>query len=277
MPWIALLLLLVSCGQKNTDLPLTLTFRPNQSCSKSCFNDYRALKGKVDNRDYLAFANFGYKGIGRCRGHAIISQMLSELAIFDGKKERCLDGSTATSCLDIYRQQVKNIMQGNVEVIEGFENLYEFSKHPEIQNLLKQYIRSFSHRFNASKIPLPPHHYENDDVAIFYELLQRVKLNQRPYVGIRGINIGDHAVLVHDHSFNSHGNILCVHDSNIILHDGPDHCHNYFYVQEGKIMYQRYQKGSTELFVLSLTQDENIRVAKYIQARYNYCQQQKNC
>jgi hypothetical protein len=287
MRWL-LLLFFISCNQVN-DLKNTVIDSDDNSprgqkpsCQNICPNDFNILKGRNNNRDYLAFENFGFNGIGRCRGHAIVNQMVFELSNFKNDlKYNCNTEKLTTICKNIIEQSVQEIMQYKVANFPGFNNLYELSSHPEVQEILKSYIRGTSHRFKASMANIRDHNAENQRVAIFEELAYRVRENQRPYVGVRGDDIGNHALLVYQEDFKDNRRVLCVHDSNIIFHDQEDDCFNYFYLEDGDVYYQRYEKSPTRLFIFSLTNDEDRRVARYIKARYDSCvtenKAQKRC
>lgn len=241
-------------------------------CESLCHNDFRILKGRNNSRDYLAFENFGYNGIGRCRGHAIVNQMVFELSNFkQDLKLNCNTQKLTNSCKFLIEQNVQDIMQYKVANFPGFQNLFELSSHPEVQEILKSYIRGTSHRFKASMANIRFNNTENPKVAVFEELALRVNENQRPYVGIKGDAVGHHALLVYQEDFKDNKRVLCVHDSNIIFRDIEDDCYNYLYLEEGNVYYKRFEQLATRLYIFSLTNDEDRRVARYIKARYDQC------
>lgn len=279
--------ILTSC-QQNEDLKLVdlkisnPLNNPNArvipKCADTCPKDFRILKGKNNDRDYLAFANFGHRGVGRCRGHAIVNQKVYELSNF--KYDTKLDCNTtklSDECKKIVSEKINKIMNFQVQDFPGFKNLYEFSNHPQIKEMLKSYVRSIGHRYRALRAEIRDRNYENEKEAIFHEVIMRVKERQRPYIGIKGAAVGNHAVIAHEERFIDKRSVLCVHDSNIILHQYKDNCHNYLYMEDGDVYYKRHNMDSTILYILSLTNDEDKRVAKYIEARYNYCINNTKC
>lgn len=273
-------LLLTSCQQYKDDLlpaeqkPYQHIVRETPKCNDICFNDYRALKGKNNNRDYLAFANFGYRGIGRCRGHAIVNQKVYELTNFkDDTLLNCNTKILSDECKEIIADKLQRLMNGNeVQSFPGFKNLYQLSNHPQVKQILKSYVAGISHRYRAVRAQIRDmDQYDSLFEAIFYEVTYRVKENQRPYIGIQGAKVGHHAVLAHSLEYKNEGEVICVHDSNIIFHDDEDQCQNYIYLQKDSVYYKRHKQEATILYTFSLTSDEDKRVEQYIQARYAHC------
>lgn len=273
--------LLTSCLQNHKDLKMVDEVRkPYQEnrevpkCKNICSQDFKVLKGKTNNRDYLAFANFGYRGIGRCRGHAIINQKVYELTNFENEMSiNCNTKDMSKNCKEIISTKLKTLINENkVQSFPGFTNLYEFSSHPEIKQMLKSYVAGISHRYRAGRAKIRDvNQYDSLTEAIFYELKARVLENQRPYIGIKGAKVGHHAVLAHSLEYKNNHEVLCVHDSNIIFRDEEDQCLNYIYLLENKVYYKRYNKEATILYTFSLTSDEDKRVQGYIAARYEHC------
>lgn len=281
MKIILVVLLLTSCSKEKEDL---YSLKPSgqeniyqhekvlPTCEEVCPKDFRVLKGKKNDRDYLAFANFGYRGIGRCRGHAIVNQKVYELSNFkQDSKLNCNTPNLSNKCKEIISDKLFKLMKFEVQNFPGFTGLYDFSNHPEVQRILKTYIRGISHRFKASRAHIRDNSYDNINESIFNEIILRVKENQRPYIGIQGAKVGHHAVIAHTNEFIAGESVICVHDSNIIFHKEADHCHNYISIKDGNVYYKRYEKEETILNTFLLTNDEDKRVAKYIQARHSYC------
>lgn len=280
MKIILVVLLLTSCSQQREDLfnteikpdklPRLETLKPK--CNELCPEDFRSLKGKSNDRDYLAFANFGYRGVGRCRGHAIVNQQVYELINFkNDSKLDCNTKSLSEDCRELISAKLSKLMNFEVQSFPGFSNLYEFSNHPEIKEMLKSYVRGISHRYRAGRAQVRDDSYENYKESVFNEIILRVKENQRPYIGIKGATVGHHAVIAHSNEFKEEGAVLCVHDSNIIFHEKEDQCFNYIYLNEGNVYYKRHDKVESILYTFSLTNDEDKRVAKYIKARHAHC------
>lgn len=280
MKIILVVLLLTSCSKQKEDLINKIKVETNSylqvkelpRCEDICSNDYRSLKGKNNDRDYLAFANFGYRGVGRCRGHAIVNQKVYELTNFkNDSKLDCNTKKLSQDCREIISEKLSRLMSFEVQNFPGFKNLYELSSHPEIKEMLKSYVRGISHRYKAGRGSVRDNSYPTYKESVFNEILLRVKENQRPYIGIKGESVGHHAVIAHSDDFKAGAPVICVHDSNIIFHEEADQCHNYIYMKNDSVYYKRYRKDETNLYTFSLTNDEDRRVTKYVQARYAHC------
>ena len=240
-----------------------------RSCSDICFKDYRALKGNDSKYNFLNFMNFGHRGIGKCRGHAIVGQKLSELASFSGSHE-CNKSTPSLRCQRIITQGIRRVMSFKTHQFRGFSNLYEFSSNSFVKEKLKSYIRGISHRYKATRANLRDTNFETINESIFYELKMRVKERQQPYIGIKGDTIGNHAVIAYDIDYKDEGEVLCIRDSNIILKEG-ERCQNYIYKDGNQIKYFRVNKPLATLFVFLLMSDEDKRVSRYIDSRYSIC------
>ena len=74
-----------------SDLPEPTPDPQKPNCEVVCS---KPLKYSSSNTgfDYLSFPNFGYRGIGRCRGHALVMQKFSMLAEFDDTQSSCDTG-----------------------------------------------------------------------------------------------------------------------------------------------------------------------------------------
>ncbi len=239
------------------------------ACSDICFNDYRALKGNDSEYNFLNFMNFGHRGVGKCRGHAIVGQKLSELASFSGTHQ-CNKDYPSADCQRIITQGIRRVMEFKTHKFRGFKNLYDFSSNRFVKEKLKSYIRGISHRYKATQAKLRDTSFDTTNEAIFYELKMRVKERQQPYIGIKGDTVGNHAVIAYDLGYKGVGEVLCIRDSNIILNEG-EHCQNYIFKDGYKIKYSRVNKPIANLFVFMLMSDEDKRVSRYIDSRYSRC------
>lgn len=237
-------------------------------CEKICEDSPRVLNHDRSGLSYLAFPNFGYRGIGRCRGHAITTQKMSILAKF--KKQGGCD-LEAQECIDGLIAATKNILKNNIATyIYGFNNLYEFSQVPQIKEFLHHQVKSYGHRYYASAVRIQNQQSEVREVNIFYELLDRVKSNQLPYVGVVGKLTGSHALLIYDHDFVDGREVLCARDPNIVL-GYAENCQSYAYIEEDKIYYKRHDRDADLLSKFKLTTDEDKRLVIYQKSLYNQC------
>lgn len=243
--------------------------RPLPKCEVICDNSQELFK-ETDQFSYLSFVNFGFRGIGRCRGHAIITQNLAKLAFFDHSDRSCVKSAYDSQCASNALEQIKNILSYKAEKIIGFPDILTMSEHPKIKAYLKMRVRSISHKYSARTVVPENPQSDNQFTNIFYELVARVERNHEPYIGIKGGAVGDHALLAYDYKRTAYGDTLCVRDSNFIPPNGLE-CRSIIYHQNGEIYYKRADLDPTKLFIFNLMTDENIRVEKYRVAQKKYC------
>lgn len=261
MKW-ALLLFLVACGAKNSVTPPQGTARQPGGLlqPKTCSPD--ALPAAhIRNEDYLAFPNFGFRGIGRCRGHALLTQKLTLLMRFNPQDTTPLDCDTdPVVCRQKIRSLLDQVEKNNPVVVPGFASLAEFSAQPVIRGVLKGRIISYGHKYMANRIPLPGD--ETRSILVYREAMRRVLLHQMPYLGIEGSLVGDHGVLAYATEFKDQKRVLCIRDPNIVPKQGREECDNYMYVDEGRVRYVRFERPEDSV-LLNITDDEDRRVRGY--------------
>lgn len=251
-----LLALLLSCAKDNSNSSQALTERAPEEIKPepSPYCAFGALpKNWVRAEDYLSFANFGYRGVGRCRGHALLTQELIYLLRFDptlADEWSCWQSSEY--CRNAVYEMLQKTKQGLVVTVPGFKNLAEFSSAPLVEAILRGRIISYETRYSARRLPLPG--YNNRSIAVFEELKKRTRLHQRPYVAINGALVGSHGVLA-DHVER---NVVCVRDPNLVPESGIEECQNYFY-REGDIIRYVRSRRPEDTVSLELTEDENQR------------------
>lgn len=273
-----MLTLIVGCGQKDIQKikPIINPIPHDRSqndevprrelplCNSYC-EDKNNLISNWDKYDYLSFTNFGFRGIGRCRGHAIITQQLSQLIHFD-YSTKCLGGS----CVDDALEKIKMALNFKAVTIKGFESLYELSSKPRIETYLKMRIRSISHKYSARGIEVDERYSDRREINLFYYVKDQVVLGHRPYIAIKGINIGHHALLAYEHSQNHYGEVLCVKDSNYIPINGLE-CKSFLFIKDEAIYYKRADLEPRMLFIFNVMTDDLIREQKYLKTQRNYC------
>ena len=243
-------------------------------CSQTCPSDYRILQGNRTQFNFMNFKNFSYRSIGKCRGHAIVGQKLSELAYFEQSSE-CMKTSSNKCAQDI-RAGIRSIINFKTYTFFGFPNLKEFSSNDTVKNILKSYVRATSHRYRANQASIRDLGYENAHESIFHELILRVKENQQPYIGIKGDSVGQHAIVAYDIAFREGHEVLCIRDSNILFEHGES-CQNYLYFKNSKVRYKRFKRKVANLFTFQLMSDEDRRVKKYISAQVERCLKKIKC
>lgn len=215
----------------------------------------------VRAQDYLAFPNFGYRGVGRCRGHAILSQKLLLLLRFEPNQGTLWDCDTdPVACRQDIRAVLDAVEENKVVVVPGFASLAEFSAHPVVQVILRGRIISYGSRYSANRLPLPGD--ESRSVLVFKEALRRVSLHQIPYLALNGVEVGNHGVLGYAESVKDGQRVLCVRDPNIVPAQGREECDNYFFQDGDNVRYVRYARPE-DIVSVELTDDEDRRTNEY--------------
>jgi hypothetical protein len=268
---------MVSCGKNEIDSTKnSIVIIPNKipnkvPTTKTCRFDTSILKGSTGNWNFLGFENFGFRGIGRCRGHAIISQKFSELASFSPAGE-CSISSYNFKCQREIDIGINKIINFQTHTFRGFSSLYEFSTNAYVRVKLKNIISGISHRFSAISANIRDYNPSNKQTSIFNEIILRIKENQQPYIGIKGEGIGHHAIIGYSLDYIDGSEVICIRDSNFIQRISGEVCNNYLKLELNKVYYQRNNLPLSKLFIFALTSDEDIRVKRYIKAQYNNCQ-----
>lgn len=248
-------------------------------CDKKCTNNFEVIPENKDPQGYLAFPIPGYLGIGRCRGHAIVTQQFNMLSRFqpENKVNDCGPKNMTSKCVSYYSSLIDKVTRENkVAEIPGFSSLAEFSSTPAIYKILYKKVVGFSHKYYAN-----PGHLEAQGVSrkksVFNELINRVKNRQQPYIGIKGLGVADHAILATDVRKIGRQEIICVSDSNQRSFNPlrEDPCENYIQMVAGVPTYKT-RKGQTKpLTKFNLYSDEDKRLQGYVQAWQDECVRQK--
>lgn len=237
------------------------------SCQDYCQNVDLFRQKEDDGFNYLSFANFGHNGIGRCRGHALLTQKMTLLGLFsDGK--RC--DLKARPCLDKYRTIISNIRRFSFQKIPGFNNLKEFSAHPRIQPILRGIVAGTSHRYRGGKAYIADTSYETLNEQYFFEIKRRLDLGHLPYIGVYGPKTGRHGLVAYEETLKDGRNIICAKDPNVVLEEA-ERCDNYFYLEGEEIYYHRMGKERDLLTDFKITSDEDRRVKRYEKALMRKC------
>jgi len=243
---------------------------PDITCEKYCSDKNHFEEIEDNGFSYLSFPNFGYNGVGKCRGHALLTQKMTFLAKFDESPGCDLEEST---CLDIYRKGIYKIKKYGTFKIKGFKNLLEFSSHHKIKPILRNIVKYTPHRYKTGVAYIENPIYPTKEENNFYEIKRRLTLGHYPYVGIFGPKTGNHGLIAYEDTFKGSQNIICAKDPNIIL-DNAENCDNYFYLEEGQIYYKRLNRDEDKLSKFNLTGDEDKRVEKYRKALTKNCIQE---
>ena len=259
-------------GMENvTTIANTLSFK---SCDRICKDNYQALPKNYNPDNYLAFPVPGYLGVGRCRGHAIITQKFSLLAVWNSSDnpEKCGPKNMTRECLSMYRGIIRDILSGEkVREVPGFKSLLQFSAHAAIKDILYQNVIGYSHKFNSGLGFTEP---KTSSLAqnTFYELIKRTKNNQRPYVGIKTLTGVDHAILIERTAYLKDEQILCVSDPNQRNYEKFNNqpCVNYIKLRNNQPIYVKNGRESS-LINLNVFEDEDLRTLNYVKAWKNRC------
>jgi hypothetical protein len=223
-------------------------------CSKNHFSDLID-----DGFSYLSFTNFGHRGVGRCRGHALVTQKMSILGQFSGGHRCDLEKQ---SCLAMYKSGIDKIVNYKTFEFIGFSNLLELSSEPKLQRYLRSIVANTSHRYRAVQGFMANRAYDTEQMNMYSELIRRVTKSQLPYVGVLGQLTGAHALLVYKTQFQSGGTVLCARDPNF-KSDTIENCENYFFKDGGKVYFKRHNKPADYMSSFRITSDEDERTRQY--------------
>ena len=245
---------------------------PPQTSLKDCQTYCASLnvfeKYQKPHMSHLSFTNFGYRGVGRCRGHALLNQRLSTLVEFQ-PRGGC-DISTPT-CIDSLKQKVQIALRDEAVVIRGFKNLFEFSSVPEMHRYLRSIVAGTSNRYRATLGYIENPNYDTLQESVFYELQRRVNLGQLPYVGLEGNLTGSHAVIAYAEEFKNNMHVICTRDPNY-LYGGKEQCDNYFYVNKNsEVFYKRKNKLPDFMFSMKVYSDDDERMESFESALTSKC------
>lgn len=248
---------------------------PNVTRRRLVNCDYYCANWKVDNDlnfNTMSFPNFGYLGIGRCRGHAIVTQKLSQLLVFK-PSERCTEDSF--TCRNRLIEKLRNALI-NFEVVEipNYENLLELSQDFVLKQYLRGWVRGTPANFSARRSDVRVDQYTDPKKNLFFDIIQKIEMGMVPYLGILGsFKISSHALLATQIKYNEDGQVICVEDSNIVTDISTgDLCENYLYYDDlGQNLY--YQKGqlTERLNYIGTYTDDEYRHQRYQAAWYSYC------
>jgi hypothetical protein len=240
-------------------------------CEEVCDKKSSIIKSNIRGFSYLGFANFGYRGVGRCRGHALFTQRMSILGKF--KSSGGCDVNEP-ACIQNLLTGIQKIIEFKPHVFNGYRSLYDLSLVPEIQQYIYDHIKFVDHRYNAGPGKVRNRHFTSRALNVFYELEARTNSGQLPYVGVIGRLTGSHALLIYKTEYIGNRDVLCARDPNIVLGYRED-CQSYFYIEKGQVYYKRFDRLSDYMQKFELTSDEDRRVKIYTNSLYKQCLQEK--
>lgn len=259
-----LILLLLGCQDKGAGplVRLDEELEPDESLPDAPLCSRGALpKGIVRDQDFLSFPNFGYRGIGRCRGHALLSQRLLYFMRFDPTSPREWNcEADPLDCQSQFQKKLEAIFDHQIIFIRGYRNLQELSSELALRSLLRSEILRIPDRYSATPIVL--NSSASRQAALFKEMKRRVRLNHLTYVALKGEEVGAHGVLV----YKLQGpHRVCVRDPNIIPHGGMEDCQSYFTLVGESIFYMRENRGES-MVVAEIFSDEEVRLNSFRQS-----------
>jgi hypothetical protein len=236
-------------------------------CESICNKTKSIIKSNNEGFSYLSFANFGYRGIGRCRGHALLTQQMSILAKFNPNIS-C--DTNSSECLNKLILGVQKIIENKTHVFNGYESLYDLSQVPEVKQYIYDHIKLVNHQYSANPVYIENDLYNTRALKVFYELEKRATEGQVPYVGVIGKQTGSHALLIYKTDYVGNRDVLCARDSNIVTGQAED-CSSYIFVENNRVFYKRYDRSADFLSKFELTSDEDKRVRTYANSLYKNC------
>ena len=239
------------------------------SCKTYCSEDQNILNHDQSGFSYLSFVNFGYRGIGRCRGHALVMQKMSILARYQRDGGCDLKDN---NCIETIKEGIQKVMNFETHTFKGFNNLLDLSSVPELKQQLWNIVANTSHRYSARPVPIDEAKATTSIRArsVFTELKKRTLMGQLPYVGVKGAATGAHALLTYEVSFVGAKEVLCARDPNV-SHGRAEACESYFYQEDGKVYYQRFDRKPDYMSMFEIFTDEDLRLEKYVASLQKSC------
>jgi hypothetical protein len=237
------------------------------TCEKICNEQKVSLEHQDDGLNFLSFTNFGYMGVGRCRGHALLTQKFSLLASYD---ENSICTKSDELCLNDYKIGIEKIQLYKPHTFKGVSNLLHFSSIPEVKDILYSIVKRTSHKYSGGMAYIKNPNHENNKINYFNEIKRRLRLNHLPYVGLAGKLTGKHAVLIYASQAINNQDVLCARDPNVLLKQSES-CENYFYINDSQVYYQRYGRDSDLMTTFKLTKDEDRRILLYTESLRPLC------
>ncbi len=281
------------------------------SCKKLCPDNFEIFKKPPFENNIreltsyshsLSFRNSGamkassIRGTsGYCWGHASVTSKFNRLAFFDPSDdslkrqlESAPDSLQRKYAIQEYKKIVDAIVDNKVKTIPGFSNLYELSRHPDLQTYIADKVaKSWANRamslqgmFTALKdSPMK----RDESEALFQEVQNKIDTNQQPQIVFtdKDEKFKTHAVLV-SHIEESDGmKKLCIRDNN----ESPfrnEFCENYMYIsEEGSIVYNDDLNPSNrywgELGSVKLAHNDDSDAIEQFHSLREHCADQKDC
>lgn len=246
--------------------------------ANSCYPDSRILPQYSNSKNFLSFENFGYRGVGRCRGHAIVAQKMDMLSKFKLDQPHPCFGQDNETCYTTIYNLVKNVMSGKVVEIGGFDSLFEFSKDPIAKQVLRNRIISIPYKYKAEDSPLEVNDHPVSKINIFNDIARRINNKIRPYIAIKGtLRISSHALIGYKVIEAEGKKLICVRDPNVVIRDVPfEDCQNFIYVADDFVYYRQFGFPKDEkLFMIGVKTDDDIRTNEYIRAHLEICSKKR--
>ncbi len=263
-----LLLTLMGCGARTGENPGAAEMkpplaRPQAEAESASACAVGALPTKPRQEDFLSFPNFGHRGVGRCRAHALLTQQMLLLANFRPELPAAVDCETQrAACRSHVWELLRRMGKGETVEIAGWANLAEFSAQPTVRFVLRAWIISHPVRYFANRVPLPGPRR----LAVFQEARRRLGLGHVPYLALLGPLVGDHGVLAYAAETREGRDVLCVRDPNIVPEGGKEECLSYLLVDGEDVRYVRDGRPEDVLAQLDIFNDEDERVELYRRA-----------
>lgn len=243
-------------------------------------------RNQGDQEHELAFSNTpgAFKNHamtqGYCWGHASITAKFNRLGFFDpSKKPRAPQSSPEWR--EFYKKVIDSIASNEVTDIPGFENLYEFSQHPTIQELLADRVASEwadkAMNVSALGIAMDSGQMAPDAAsALVKDLKKRVSLYQSPQIvfTMRDRKFATHATLISEVQDVGRGvSRICLRDNNNSA-GSRGGCHNYLEVRpSGEIRSSMYgQIGG-----VAVGGNENADTIEQLKSLRGRCKKIKGC
>jgi hypothetical protein len=242
-------------------------------CQKKCPNNYSILKRQETPFNRLAFINArcnfnGGFGGGVCTGMVKTMQAFHHLAFWDESKKNTFtksdcgnqtDGTMNYQCKAMYKEKIRNILHNKqAQDIPGFSNLFEFSNHPVIQELIKKELVKLERDVWNPK-------------AYTQKLISNdLESYKRPFLYINN----NHGVWAWKKEIKNGKEVICIRDPNDSPPSNPkikgSSCDDYIF-QSGSSWHRIHRGKNVKIGPVKSIRSDNISHQAYQASVRNYC------
>jgi hypothetical protein len=268
--------------------------RESCSCSKLCPRTFDILdrggqetSTSLFNRLYQKNSrnDFPGKTNGYCWGLATLTQKFNRLAFFKQDQPKKFEGEEYRDLrINEYKKIINRIINNKTAEIYGFSNLYEFTRDPEVGDLIREAVPEIwaENAVSWQGLSLFLSHDQmdlSDSNELFEDLKYRVHNHQAPTIVFSPADDGgsSHVVQVVDVRTDSTKKIVCLSDLNFPAENDSNSCVNHLILYPDGAWSYKVLGYEEELSKVKITHNENRDVVQQVESLVKKCQKEKNC